>query len=186
MLPIYSWTIRDISSDACWYIEAVNKEQMIDFVDEIHKKIFMDFGREVTWHGFVVNDVASTSIRDILVKHIKKSLPKDDALYELPVVDRPSAFSTLRRRSASGLRRTVSHMGNITRRSIPSAFRSSRTAMNNGGDREASSVQPLSSTTNVNIHGNVLEKATAGLSLTMVEESEQELYTAVEHSNKEN
>lgn len=39
VLPIFGWTIRGISSDVNWYIEAADKDLMVDFIEEVHKKV---------------------------------------------------------------------------------------------------------------------------------------------------
>ncbi|KAK5983063.1 hypothetical protein GCK32_011785, partial [Trichostrongylus colubriformis] len=70
-LPIHCWTIRDASGDVSWFVEASNKEEMLDFVEEVHKKIFMDFGRDVSWPGIAIDEFPSSSVRDAVVKHIK-------------------------------------------------------------------------------------------------------------------
>ncbi|CAJ0608703.1 unnamed protein product [Cylicocyclus nassatus] len=116
ILPIFGWTIRDVSSDSTWYVEAADKDLMVDFIEEVHKKIFMDFGRDISWPGFTISDVPSSNLREMLKKHIRRTLQKSemfgtsDANCKSTVLQ-PFAFSSLGRRSAQGLRRTVSHLG---------------------------------------------------------------------------
>ncbi|ETN68234.1 hypothetical protein NECAME_05715 [Necator americanus] len=102
VLPIFGWTIRDISSDANWYVEAADKDVMVDFVQEVHKKIFMDFGRDIHWPGFTITDITSHNLREILKKHIRRVLSKEQEtsektkiISEETPVSRSFAFATL-------------------------------------------------------------------------------------------
>ncbi|WKY14110.1 hypothetical protein Q1695_000009 [Nippostrongylus brasiliensis] len=110
--PIHCWTVRDVSGDATWVVECENRDDMIDFVDEV----FMDIGRDVTWCGLEIGDIPYANARDFLNKHVMKLELSRNV---------PSVVGTLGRRSARGLRRTISQV--TTRLTLPFTLRTLRT-----------------------------------------------------------
>ncbi|KAL6723696.1 hypothetical protein Aduo_018673 [Ancylostoma duodenale] len=191
VLPIFGWTIRAISSDVNWYVEAADKDLMADFIEEVHKKIFMDFGRDTTWEGFTITEVASNNLRDLLKKHIKRALSKEHDAPENSEVrmsessmSPSTASSTFGFRSALGLRRTVSHVGSsFARLAIPFSFRSHRSAANETTD---ASLLSVSATASLPSQVNAEKTAVSQKSLMVTVAEEPERCIAEEGSDKEN
>ncbi|KHJ94717.1 hypothetical protein OESDEN_05352 [Oesophagostomum dentatum] len=149
-LPIFCWTIRDVTSDATWYVEAIERDPMTAFVDEIHEKIFMDLGRDVSWGGFMLSDVHCSNLREMLKKHMKKALAKDAKEAKdrdcFDVTQAAAADPSSSQSFAKGLRRTVSQVGgSFVRLAIPQALRRRSTSTTRiAGEGTVPEQQPLS------------------------------------------
>ncbi|EYC38611.1 hypothetical protein Y032_0706g1690 [Ancylostoma ceylanicum] len=194
VLPIFGWTIRAISSDVNWYVEAADKDVMVDFIEEVHKKIFMDFGRDTTWEGFTITEVPSNNLRDLLKKHIKRALSKEHDAPENSEVrmsessmSPSTASSTFGFRSALGLRRTVSHVGSsFVRLAIPFSFRSHRTTSSAANESTDASLLSVSAAPNLPSQVETEKTAVSKKNPMVTVAEEPERCIAEEGSDKEN